>query len=178
MHDFVAQLVSPSPSSERLSKISVNLVEQGHDLRITRDLELAKHYLRQRYVGTPEHRFGLMASSRDKALVKFDVPNDYQATKALRVGQWYNDGENDTGRLSCRHLEICITEYEAQGLELDAVLLAWGTDFVLKSGRWSIEAARKYRNKNAVHDPFRLRANAYRVLLTRGGMHTLFSFPV
>ncbi len=175
LHEFVAQLVKQYPDSSRLAGLAETLERQGHDIRITRDLQLAKYYLRQRYSDSPEHRFGLVASSRDKTLVGFGVPNDWQSTRSLRIGNWYNDGENDTGHLSCRHLEICITEYEAQGLELDAVLLAWGTDFVLKSGKWSIEKARKYRDSNAVRDPFRLRANAYRVLLTRGrDAHVVF----
>ena len=175
LHDFVAQLVNQYPDRSHLAELAQTLEKQGHDIRITRDLQLAKNYLRQRYSDSPAHRFGLVASSRDKTLVGFGVLNDWQSTRSLRIGNWYNDGECDTGRLSCRHLEICITEYEAQGLELDAVLLAWGTDFVLKSGNWSIEKARKYRNGNAVRDPFQLRANAYRVLLTRGrDAHVVF----
>ena len=70
---------------------------------------------------------------------------DIWQLKIIKIGPWYNDDENEPTRLSCRHLEICITEYEAQGLELDAVLLAWGTDFSLQNGEWSIKKSRKYR---------------------------------
>ena len=45
------------------------------------------------------------------------------------MGPWYGDG--DGSPLSCRQLTSCVTEFGAQGLELDAVLLAWGADFRL-----------------------------------------------
>jgi len=60
-----------------------------------------------------------------------------------------------------------VTEFGAQGLELDAVLLAWGTDFIREGGRWTTRLAKKYQNSGRVRDAFQLRANAYRVLLTR-----------
>ena len=68
----------------------------------------------------------------------------------------------------CRRLDTCVTEFGAQGLELDATLLAWGTDLILWGGRWTNEQARGYLKRVKVHDPFQLRVNAYRVLLTRG----------
>ena len=65
-------------------------------------------------------------------------------------------------------MEDCVTEFGAQGLELDASLLAWGTDLLLRAGRWSNDKARGYRGRVPVRDPFQLRVNAYRVLMTRG----------
>ena len=38
----------------------------------------------------------------------------------------------------------------------------------MSSGRWSNERARGYRGRVPVRDPFQLRINAYRVLMTRG----------
>lgn len=59
------------------------------------------------------------------------------------------------------------TEFQAQGLELDAALLAWGTDLVRRDGAWSNANARGYKRGAKVRDPFQLRINAYRVLLIR-----------
>ena len=178
LHEFVGKLVKTPPESpDELRNVADVLEKEGHDLRITRDLDRAKHYLRERYGNYPEARFGLMASSRDKSLAGFGVPNDYQSTKRIRFGPWYNDEENAHGSMSCRHLRDCVTEFGAQGLELDAVLLAWGTDFILRRGKWSSAGARMYRRsgKSQVHDPHQLRANAYRVLLTRGrDAHVIF----
>ncbi|MDE0159600.1 MAG: DUF2075 domain-containing protein [Candidatus Dadabacteria bacterium] len=178
LHEFVGKLVKTPPEPhDELRRIADVLEKEGHDLRVTRDLDHAKRYLRERYGNYPEARFGLMASSRDKDLVRFGVPNDYQSTKQIRFGPWYNDDEDASGSMSCRHLRDCITEFGAQGLELDAVLLAWGTDFVLENGRWSSARAKGFKKggKSRVHDPHQLRANSYRVLLTRGrDAHVVF----
>ncbi len=182
LHVFVAKLLRKTPPDAAvLRPLADELQRDGHDLRITRDRALAERYLRERYRDHAEARFGLMASSRDRDLVRFDVPNDFQSTKRVRHGPWYNDGEADTGNRSCRYLRDCVTEFGAQGLELDAVLLAWGTDFVLREGAWAIDRARRYRSSGnaTVRDPWQLRANAYRVLLTRGrDAHVVFLPPL
>ena len=178
LHAFEAYLLRKKPPrAADLCAIAEELMHDGHDLRITRDRATAERYLRERYREDPDARFGLMASSRDRDLVRFGVPNDFQSTKRLRFGPWYNDGETEDGQQSCRHLRECVTEFGAQGLELDAVLLAWGTDFVLREGKWAIDRARKYRSLGnaTVRNPWQLRANAYRVLLTRGrDAHVVF----
>jgi hypothetical protein len=48
------------------------------------------------------------------------------------------------------------------------VLLAWGADLARHDGMWSDAWARRYQRGSHVKDPFQLRLNAYRVLLTRG----------
>lgn len=179
LHEYVASLVArkPAPIKEQEQLASL-LAEEGHDLRISRDLETAKNYLRERYAENPDARFGLAASSRDRDLVRFGIPNDYQATRRLRYGPWYGDDETAEGGRSCRHLRDCVTEFGAQGLELDAVLLAWGTDFKRDSNGWNIDQARNYRRGGPpVHDPWQLRANAYRVLLTRARDATVVFVP-
>ncbi|HKS92684.1 MAG TPA: DNA/RNA helicase domain-containing protein, partial [Tepidiformaceae bacterium] len=169
VHEFVAGLVAFDPVSiEAQAQLAEILEGEGHDLRITRDLGTAKRYLRERYAQNPDARFGLVASSRDRDLERFDIPNDYQSTKRMRNGPWYGDDESAEGGRSCRHLRDCVTEFGAQGLELDAVLLAWGTDFRRKGNRWNTDRARGYkRGGPPVRNPWQLRANAYRVLLTR-----------
>ena len=177
-HEFVGRLVEKSPGPPgKLRPLAEELRGDGHDFRVTRDLELAKNYLRERYGENPRARFGIVASSRDRDLGRFGVANDFRSTRRVRFGPWYNDDEEKEGGLSCRNLRDCVTEFGAQGLELDAALLAWGTDFVLRDGEWSNEKARAYRRQghSRVRDPWRLRANAYRVLLTRGrDAHVVF----
>jgi hypothetical protein len=179
VHEFVGGLVAVSPAPiEAQAHLAHVLATEGHDLRITRDLEMAKSYLRERYAENPDARFGLVASSRDRDLVRFGVSNDYQATKQLRYGPWYGDDEGALGGRSCRHLRDCVTEFGAQGLELDAVLLAWGTDFKREGIGWSIAQARGYkRGGPPVRSPWQLRANAYRVLLTRARDATVVFVP-
>lgn len=170
LHEFVALLLRRTPvPSKQLQEIANELMSQGHDFRISRDRSLAEEYLRARYRDFPEARFGLVASSRDSELKTVGVPNDFMSRQRIQCGPWFNDDETDDRRRSCRHLRDCITEFEAQGLELDAVLLAWGTEFALRDRSWSIERSMRYRKGHSqVRDAWQLRANAYRVLLTRG----------
>ncbi len=182
LHEYVAGIVAgPDRAGPDMRALAEIIEREGHDLHITRDLEKAKNYLRERYSEYPEARYGLVASSRDKELVGFGVPNDWQSTQQVHYGPWYNDPEDDPAGRSCRHLDRAVTEFGAQGLELDAVLLAWGTDFRIVDGAWSIDRARKYRPRghSKVRDPAVLRANAYRVLLTRGrDAHVVFVPPI
>jgi hypothetical protein len=179
VHEYVAGIVARhAGESKRQKALAGLLTQEGYDLRITRDLDRAKRYLRDRYAEESDARFGLLASSRDASLVQFGIPNDWQSTRQVRFGPWYSDDETDPGGWSCRHLRVCITEFGAQGLELDAVLLAWGTDFEREDSEWSIAHARKYKRGGApVKDPWQLRANAYRVLLTRARDATVVFMP-
>ncbi len=138
----------------------------GYHLRMTRDLETAKGYFHERYAEAPDARYGLLASSRDKSLAEWGVPNDWHSTQRLNLGPWYGEGDHDPR--SCRRLIQCVTEFGAQGLELDCVLLAWGTDLMWTGDAWSNARAKNHARGTHVRDPFQLRVNAYRVLLTRG----------
>ena len=93
--------------------------------------------------------------------MNFGVLNDFQSTKRVKFGPWYGDDQHDYDGRSCRRLETCVTAFGAQGLELDAALLAWGTDFVRADGAWSNGRARGYKKGAKVKDPFQLRMNAF-----------------
>ena len=171
LDDWVENLLENGDVA-RGKELAARLEAAGYHLRMSRDLETAKDYLCSRYAEAPDARFGLVASSRDKILERdWDIPNGWHATQRVQLGPWYGEGDGD--HRSCRNLTQCVTEFGAQGLELDAVLLAWGTDFirVTSSGRreeWSNEYAKRHQRGSHVKDPYRLRVNAYRVLLTRG----------
>lgn len=176
LHTFVKHLLD-GQEHETTKELGQKLATENYHLRITRDLEIAKNYLRDRYADFKEARYGILASSRDKALSQFGIPNGFQDTKNVRKGPWYGDEEDDESGKSCRHLNTCMTEFGAQGLELDAVILAWGTDFKRDGGKWSNNKARKYQHAHRVKDPFQLRLNAYRVLLTRARDATVVFVP-
>src|SRR5205085_11475768 len=127
----------------------------------------------KKYEELPEARFGLLASSRDKRIGEtIDPP---RGSKFFRAGPWYADPAESPN--SCRKLQEAITEFAAQGLELDHTLLIWGTDFFLKNRNWDNSEAKKYLKKSAVQDPLQLRQNAYRVLLTRGREGVIICLP-
>jgi hypothetical protein len=176
LHVFVAQLLRVAPPASN-AVLAERLEGDAFHLRITRNLDEAKQYLRDRYAEDPTARFGLVASSRDRDLETQGVANGFQATKRVQFGPWYSDPEDAAGKKSCRHLADCVTEFGAQGLELDGVLLAWGTDLLLDNGCWSNHRARPYRRGAQVVDALRLRINAYRVLLTRGRDTTIAFVP-
>ena len=176
LHNFVNDLLSGEPADSNAS-VASGLEKAGYHLRITDDRETAEAYLRERYAENPEARFGLLASSKDRDLQDFGIPNDFQSTKRVRFGPWYSDPEDAPGGYSCRHLKDAVTEFGAQGLELDAVLLGWGTDFMRENGRWTNRKARGYLRSSQVKNPFQLRLNSYRVLLTRGRDGTVVFIP-
>jgi hypothetical protein len=179
LHEYVAGIVQRRPiPAVKQHMLAEEITRDGHDLRITRHREAAERYLRERYADDPEARFGIVASSRDRDLMAFGIRNDYQSTKRVRYGPWYGDDEGSEGGRSCRLMRECVTEFGAQGLELDSTLLAWGTDFVLTDGGWTIDKMAKYQRRGTpVHDPWQLRANAYRVLLTRARDATVVFIP-
>lgn len=176
LHGFVAGLLHGEDTSN-LARRADRLNREGLHLRVTRELSIAKNYLSERYASDPQARFGLIASSKDKSLPRFGVMNDFQSTKRVKFGPWYGDTENAYGSQSCRLMESCVTEFGAQGLELDAALLAWGTDLRRQAGRWDNTLSGKYKKGSIVKDAFQLRINAYRVLLTRGRDATIVFVP-
>jgi hypothetical protein len=176
LHRFVNQLLTGS-SKRATSMLANSLEKAGYHLRLTDNRETAEAYLRERYSENPEARFGLVASSKDRDLQNLGIPNDYQSTKRVRYGPWYSDPEDAPGGSSCRHLRDAVTEFGAQGLELDAVLLAWGTDYMREGGQWTNRKARGYLQSSHVRDAKQLRLNSYRVLLTRGRDGTIVFIP-
>ena len=172
VHAFVEALLEGTDQAAT-REIADELYGGGHRFLVTRSLEDAKTYLRERYADAPEARFGLLASSKDKLLLDFGVDNSFQTTKRLRFGPWYNGRPDDP--LSCCQLDMVATEFSSQGLELDAALLAWGSDLIRESGTWSIRMSRGTRG--TLRDPKQLRKNVYRVLLTRGRDGTVVYVP-
>jgi hypothetical protein len=55
------------------------------------------------------------------------------------------------------------------------MLLAWGPDLAWEDEAWSNARAKHHARSAHVRAPFRLRVNAYRVLLTRGRDGTVSS---
>ena len=173
LHEFVNELLAVGDSraaseAAKFVRAPDNRVVDGLRLYLTRDLDVGKSYLRERYGESPEARFGIIASSRDRDLHQFGIGNSFMATQRVKLGPWFTESED--GHVSCRHLDQVVTEFGCQGLELDMALVAWGTDLMRDNGAWTDRKARRYsrRGRAEVRDPFQMRLNAYRVLLTRG----------
>jgi hypothetical protein len=172
VHEFVGGMLDTKHLAS-LSAIATELHGDGYRFLITRSLETARKYFRDRYENAPQARFGLLASSKDKWLLNFEVDNSYLTTMRLKVGPWYNAPPTDPA--SCCQLTSVATEFSSQGLELDGALVAWGSDLLWKGDDWSIEHSRGTRGP--LKDPLALRKNVYRVLLTRGRDATVLFLP-
>jgi hypothetical protein len=126
----------------------------------SRDLATLRTYVAERYTGEPARRYGLITSSKFRKTGDYDfapAPNNF-----YYYGQWYEASPDDPR--SCCQLRLAVTEFGCQGLELDLPILCWGPDLRWNGAAWEPHIGRSRK----VHDPHRLRLNAYRVLLTRG----------
>ena len=167
LYEFIKYLLEGQADEAKI--ISLELENNGYSLRLTHDLNTAKEYLHDRYQNSMEARYGLVVSSRDKDLKNHGIPKGFKSPHEARpgiYGKWYSEPKNNEG--SCTNLDVVITEFGAQGLELDSCLLAWGTDLIRVDGKWSNLFASRYRDSHRIIDALSLRMNAYRVLLTRG----------
>lgn len=137
------------------------LKDNRFDIYITRKLENAKQYVITRYFDEVDKRYGLLASSKDKALPKYGINNDFMSTRNVKKGPWYIAERDD--RNSCCQLKDVMTEFGCQGLELDFPIVCWGNDFIRISNNW-----KDTQFTRGAKDNFLLRKNSYRVLLSRG----------
>jgi hypothetical protein len=154
---------------DQAKEIAGRLREEGFFIYLSRNLEILKEYARDRYQADPERRYGILASS------KFRKLKDWGVRPARHnywyYGQWYENARDDPQ--SCCRLDLAISEFGCQGLELDLPIVCWGPDLTWEDGQWQPHVGRA----RLVKDPERLRFNAYRVLLTRGRDGLLIYVP-
>jgi hypothetical protein len=160
LHDWVNQLLVGGISNA--ARVADRIWLQNYPIFVTRDLDLAKEYLKKRYEGQSESRYGILASSKDKHLPSLGILNGFLDTRLVKNAKWYNNPPGEKG--SCCNLEEVVTEFACQGLELDMALVAWGNDFLWTGDEWKM---RSMRSRFPQEDPHQLRLNSYRVLLTR-----------
>ena len=134
--------------------------KQGFRLYLTRDLERARSYVRERYRTEEDKRYGFLGSSKGR-LNPFGIPTDFHATRRMKIGPWYYDHPDSAG--SCCRLDSAATEFQCQGLELDLPIVGWGVDL-----HWTGRSWQSPPQRSQARDPHLLRLNSYRVLLTRG----------
>ena len=143
---------------------------------VTRDLDAAKAWLRQRRRGG--RSVGLLTSSGAVRLVGDGIPPAPRSNELAAIGHWFLKPFTDFR--SAGALETPLSEYGCQGLELDFVGLCWGGDLIWYDNvlaaperdglapRWQVLRDDEKR---------RFRLNAYRVLLTRSRVGTVIFVP-
>ena len=145
------------------NSIAENMRIQLFPIYLTRDLELAKTFINDRFMDSPDARYGLLASSHAKILVKFGIKNDFWNSKFIKIGPWFNESKENPHSGSSFNLPA--TEFHCQGLELDMPIVCWGEDFKWTGTEWLISPKRR---RDFIEDPEQLLKNTYRVLLSRG----------
>lgn len=136
---------------------------------LTRSLETMRASLRNFCRG--KRRAGLVASSGAKRLRAEGL-----GTQTTAIEDWFLNDWPDVR--SSEALETIATEYDCQGLELDAVGLAWGGDFHRRDGKWAMAEFRGTQWTNvAKTDTRSFITNTYRVLLTRARYETVIWVP-
>lgn len=143
--------------------LSDGILKQGFGMYVTRNLNHAKRYLRERYQNEPTKRYGMIASSKGRLLRQWGMDNSFQGALGIfYVGKWFNAEAYDPK--SCCALEAVATEFSCQGLEIDMPLIGWDNDMLWNGTSW----AKFKRTESEDSDVNTYRKNSYRVLLTRG----------
>lgn len=143
---------------------------QSYPVVITRDLEVAKRWIRDRSRGS--ERCGLLASSQAARL----KPHAIDIRVSVNPVHWFLNGPADTR--SSNYLEDAATEFQVQGLEVDWACVNWDADLRYAGTGWSFHRFRGSRWENAKQlNSRRYMLNAYRVLLTRARQGMVIFVP-
>lgn len=146
-------------------------IKEKYPIVITRDLNKAKAWVRDRCRGTT--RCGLLASSGALRL----KPEGIFVKNEISVANWFLNGKDDVR--SSYMLEDVVTEFDIQGLELDYSIVAWDVDYRYADGEWTYYSFSGNAWKHVGVEERRLYLkNAYRVLLTRARQGMAIFVPV
>ena len=152
------------------SKDLYQKIKEKYPIKITRDLNEAKKWVREVSMGS--QRYGMLASSGGLRL----KPEGIFVKNKIDVTNWFLNDKRDVR--SCYSLEDVITEFDVQGLEVDYALVAWGADLRMGQGEWEYKRFKgtKWTNINKWEDRQYLK-NSYRVLLTRSRQGMVIYIP-
>lgn len=152
------------------TKLLYQEIKNNFPIVVTRDLETAKNWLRNKAKGT--ERIGMVSSSGARRLraIGIDVKNE------ISPPIWFLNGDDDIR--SSYFLEEIATEFDIQGLEIDWVCLAWGANFHLNKSKWKYQSFKGSQWQNMKQEIVRqYLKNTYRVLLTRARQGMIIYIP-
>jgi hypothetical protein len=146
---------------------------------ICRNAEDLRREIRRRTIGL--QRAGILASSGAARLraAGFEPPAFGYTRNVVRPVEWFLRDAPDIE--SSNMLEVALSEFETQGLELDITGVCWGGDLVMSATdmQWRVAKLRgsKWRPFSASDPEDAFTRNKYRVLLTRGRLFTVIMVP-
>lgn len=152
---------------------AAELSKNGLSIWITRDLAEARKWLKNYSEGN--RRAGLIASSgADRLRAEGVETPTFTFLGGIDYKRWFLDDRFDYR--SSNQLEVALSEFEMQGLEIDVSGLLWGCDLIfkdgkplprkLKGGTWEKISGNGDPQAGADDNSMRT-INKYRVLLTR-----------
>jgi len=148
-------------------------IKDSYPIKITRDLKLAKEWIKKSVEGTA--RPGMLATSRAQRLIPFAV----DSSKGVNEVRYFLDGKQSNK--SSYFLEDAASEFVCQGLELDYSLVCWDADVRYSRGSWHYYNSQNIQEKGIVWHNNRANKqeakNAYRVLLTRARQGMVIFIP-
>lgn len=177
---------------EACKKIYHDEIKSKFQIYLTRDVETAKHKLRERkkqllnkgYVdgqNDEEVRIGMLMSSKAQRLTPLGFEVKKVSAFLDKVPNWFLDPEDYIN--SSDFLEIALNEFFVQGLELDLDTVMWDADFRYnkEKNQWDYYNFNgRYWSKVDKEEQSIKRSymkNAYRVLLTRARIGMVILVP-
>ena len=143
---------------EKAKNLSTPILKAGFNMYVTRDLKKAKEYCKNRYLDNKNKRYGILASSKAYNLSYYSIKPIFKP----QISKWFNSEPFESG--SCCQLNIAVSEFDCQGLEIDMPIIGWGIDMLWSGNNWN-----KFKKDEGIDSESNIyRKNSYRVLLTRG----------
>lgn len=156
--------------AENVRKVYAQIADR-YPIALTRDLDKAKQWLRQRARGN--ERYGLLVSSKAYRLKPLAIDVRCKPDTV----HWFLDDINDVR--SSLFLEDAASEFDVQGLELDWTCVVWDGDLRYTPDGWTFfefNGGSKWNNIKKI-DRQNYLINAYRVLLTRARQGMIICVP-
>lgn len=165
---FIQEIINNNPSEAR--NIYKNFIEKNYPIKITRNLDTAREWLREKVTGF--ERSGIIASSGAIRLRPFGL----NVKAKIKAPVWFLNDKDDIR--SSFFLEEVATEFDVQGLELDWTCLAWDGDFYYHNNEWNYRKFKGTKWQNIANaDIANYLINSYRVLLTRARQGMIIYIP-
>ncbi len=152
------------------AKEQYQYIENKYPLVLTRDLQKAKYWLREKARGS--ERYGVIVSSQAERLKPYAI----DVKSPINPIHWFLNDKKDVR--SSFFMESVATEFHVQGLELDWTCVSWDGDLRFVNNTWKGHSFRgdKWQNINKKSRQKYL-LNAYRVLLTRARQGMIIFIP-
>ena len=147
-----------------------NEIKISYPIILTRSLEKAKDWLRQKARGS--ERYGMIVSSQAYRLKPLAIDVRFKPDTV----HWFLDDKDDIR--SSLFLEDVATEFDIQGLELDWSCVIWDGDFRYSTNGWQNYSFTGSKWKHIKAEERKMyQLNAYRVLLTRARQGMIIVVP-